>query len=281
MKEALCYAKEKDMKVHCFLCPHHCRIKEGNKGLCDVRENIRGTLYTLNYGELSAIDIDPIEKKPLYGFMTGTKTLSIGSYGCNFRCSFCQNYSIAKELPSTVYKSPDDMVSLAIESKVPSISFTYNEPTIFYEYMLDTAKLAKAKGLKTIMVTNGFITQEALEQLLPYLDAMNIDLKTFDNNTYRKFCNGELEPVKATIKIAYKHVHVEVTTLVVTDMNDNQEELTALCKWLGGVDHNIILHLSRYFPRYKYHAPETDTGFLWDIGEEARKYLKHVYIGNV
>lgn len=275
------YSKENDMKVHCFLCPHHCHLKEGQKGLCGVRENIGGRLYSLNYGELSAIHIDPIEKKPIYHFIPDTKTLSIGSYGCNLSCSFCQNFSIAKELPPTVYKSPDEIVALAIDNKLPSISFTYNEPTIFYEYMLDTAKLAKEKGLKTIMVTNGFITQEALGRLLPYIDAMNIDLKTFDKKTYKKFCNGELENVKDTIIAASKHVHVEVTTLVVTDMNDNEEELTELFKWLGSIDNKIVLHLSRYFPRYKYHAPETDKGFLFAIGEIAKHYLEYVYIGNV
>ncbi len=281
MKEALFYSKADNLDVKCHLCPHQCLIKQGHKGLCGVRENREGILYTLNYGKLSAIHIDPIEKKPLHHFMSGTNTLSVGSYGCNLNCQYCQNYSISKKCPYTLYKSPEEVVTMAIDNHLPSISFTYNEPTIFYEAVLDTAKLAKKAGLKTIMVTNGFITNEAFEYLLPYIDAVNIDLKTFNQQTYKKFCYGDLEPVKETIRIAYKHAHVEVTTLIVTDMNDNEEELTRLFHWLSTIDKKLVLHLSKYYPNYNYHAPQTDTQFIYRMAEKAKQYLDYVYVGNV
>lgn len=281
MKEAM-YYKIEDDHVECRLCAHHCRIKEDKTGICRVRKNIGGKLYSLNYGKLTAIHDDPVEKKPLYHFMPGTRTLSLGSYGCNFACRFCQNYEIAQEQPSFVLeRSPEDIVDMAIREGFPSIAYTYNEPTVFYEFMLETAKHAHSKGLKNIMVTNGFIEREPLEELLDYMDAFNIDLKTFNDDTYRKICGGRLEPVLETIKRASSRSHVEVTTLIVTEMNDTEEELTQIFEWLAGVDKNIPLHLTRYFPCYKYHEPPTDIDFMKKMHEKANKYLTHVHLGNI
>lgn len=281
MKEAMYYKNVVD-HIECRLCAHHCRIKEEKTGICRVRKNIGGKLYSLNYGKLTAIHDDPVEKKPLYHFMPATRTLSLGSYGCNFSCRFCQNYEIAQEEPSfLIDRTPEDIVDMAIREGFPSIAYTYNEPTVFYEFMLDTAKLAHSKGLKNIMVTNGFIEKEPLEELLEYMDAFNIDLKTFNDETYRKICGGRLQPVLETIKLANGKSHVEVTTLIVTGMNDTEEELTQIFEWLSGIDKDIPLHLSRYFPAYKYHEPPTDIDFLKRMNEKAKKYLNHVHLGNI
>lgn len=281
MKEALFYEKAANQSVKCRLCPHHCVIGEGKVGLCGVRENQGGKLYTLNYGKLSALQIDPIEKKPLYSFMPNTQTFSVGSYGCNLGCVFCQNFRIAKAVPETVAKEPEEIVLLAKEMGTPSISYTYNEPSMFYEFVYDTAKLAKQQGLKNVMVTNGYIEKEPLQTLMPYMDALNIDLKSFREETYQKYCNGHLSPVMDTIRFACRHSHVEVTTLVVTEMNDDEEELVELFQWLAAVDENIPLHLSRYFPRYRYDKEPTEVSFMQKMKQEAERFLNHVFLGNV
>ncbi len=281
MKEALFYEKAANQSVKCRLCPHHCVIGEGKVGLCGVRENQGGKLYTLNYGKLSALQIDPIEKKPLYSFMPNTQTFSVGSYGCNLGCVFCQNFRIAKSVPETVAKEPEEIVLLAEKMGTPSISYTYNEPAMFYEFVYDTAKLAKQEGLKNVMVTNGYIEKEPLQTLMPYMDALNIDLKSFRDETYQKYCNGHLSPVMDTIRFACRHSHVEVTTLVVTEMNDDEEELVELFQWLAAVDENIPLHLSRYFPRYRYDKEPTEVSFMQKMKQEAERFLNHVFLGNV
>ena len=281
MQEAMFYIEIDKETLQCHLCPHLCQLKSRQVGRCSVRKNIDNKLYSLNYGKISAIQVDPIEKKPLYSFMPNTSTLSIGSFGCNLACSFCQNHHIAKELPPTRDMQPKDIIELALQFKTPSISYTYNEPIIFYEFMLDTAKLARENNIKNIAVTNGYITEKPLSNILPYIDAMNIDLKSFKKDTYNKFCKGQLEPVKRTIEAANLSCHVEVTTLVVTDMNDDREELLELFKWLANVDKGIPLHLSRYFPRFQYDKPATSVELLEDIKAEAEKYLKYVYLGNV
>lgn len=280
MREALYYEVMGNI-IHCKLCPHHCKIKASQLGKCGVRKNINDKLYSLNYGKLSAINVDPIEKKPLYRFMEKTYTLSIGSYGCNFNCSFCQNYSISKEIPITVEKTPQEVVELALEYNLPSISYTYNEPSIYYEFMLDTVKNAKDRGIKNIMVTNGYIEEEPLKNLLPYLDGMNIDLKAYSEEVYRKFCNGGITPVKKSIELANEFCHVEVTTLIVPGMNDQLSQLSELFQWLASVDNKIPLHLSRYYPRYRYDKPATDIDFMKTAQLEAKRYLRYVYLGNI
>ncbi|MCD5410877.1 MAG: AmmeMemoRadiSam system radical SAM enzyme [Clostridiales bacterium] len=280
MKEAYFY-KSIEESVICILCPHKCLIKENETGICAVRKNIDGKLYSMNYGRLSSINLDPIEKKPLMKFLQNSRTLSVGSFGCNLSCLFCQNYRIAKETPLTVYRTPEDIVNLAREYDIPSISFTYNEPIVSYEFVLDTAILAKEKGIKCILVTNGYIEASPLLHLIQYIDAMNIDLKTFSCDEYKKNCNGEVEPVKRTIKIANKFSHIEVTTLLVTGMNDKEEALLELFNWLAEADKNIPLHLTRYFPSYKYDKPATGIAFARKVKRMAEDILSHVYLGNV
>lgn len=280
MKEAMFYKKCKGYVI-CELCPHNCTIRDGNTGLCRVRKNIGGTLYTLNYGQLSAIHVDPIEKKPLRDFMQGTKTFSIGSYGCNFHCKFCQNYSIAMEIPRTIEVLPDDIIKTALDRKLPSISYTYNEPTIYYEYMYDTAVKAKENYLNNIMVSNGYINEKPLRALLPFIDAMNIDLKTYDNGVYKDICGGDVESVLNTIEISAKHCHVEVTMLIVPTVNDSVEDMKKLFEKLSFKSPNIVVHLSRYFPNYKMYEEPTDVNLLFALQKEALKYFDKVYLGNV
>ncbi len=280
MKEAA-YYKKLDDKASCLLCPHRCVIREGEKGVCGVRQNTGGTLYSINYGKVSAMHIDPIEKKPLYRFMPGTYTFSIGSFGCNLACPFCQNYDISKGNPRTIEYTPENIVSAALQKDTPSISYTYSEPVVFYEFMLDTAKAAKKKGLKNIMVTNGYINKEPLLEALTYMDAMNIDLKAFDENVYRKTLKGSLAPVLETIKEADKKCHVEVTMLIVPKLNDDLLKIKQAAKTLAAINKGIPFHISRYFPRYKYGEPATDTGFLQTAYSECKKYLSYVYLGNV
>ncbi|MBC7959528.1 MAG: AmmeMemoRadiSam system radical SAM enzyme [Vallitaleaceae bacterium] len=280
MKEAMYYESKEDL-VSCKLCPHHCQLKLDQKGRCQVRQNKSGKLMSLNDGFLSAVNSDPIEKKPLYHFMPGTKTLSIGSYGCNFKCDYCQNYDISMETPRTSHYTSEDIVRLALSNELPSISYTYNEPTVFYEFMLRTAKLARENGLKNIMVTNGYISREPLEELLPYMDAMNIDLKTYDKDLYQSVCEGRLENVLETIQIASKSCHVEVTMLIVPRMNDSVEAMEVFLKTLSETCPHIILHLSRYFPRYKREDAPTSLALLDEMKRIGKKYFEHVYVGNV
>ncbi len=280
LKEALFYEKI-DSDVLCHLCPHGCQIKEGQVGICRVRHNESGVMYTKSYGNLSAIHVDPIEKKPLYHFMPGTFTLSIGSYGCNFKCDFCQNFDLSMLTPDTSAYTSMDIVNLALQKQLPSISYTYNEPTVFYEFMLETAQLAHAKGLKNIVVTNGFICQEPLNQLLPFIDAMNIDLKTYNKSLYKTICGGDFNHVVETIKTASEKCHVEVTMLIVPNLNDSLEEMDNLFRYLKHQCPNIVIHLSRYFPRYKRTEKETSIVLLNKIKAIANEYYDHVYLGNV
>lgn len=280
LKEALFYEK-KESVIECKLCPHGCKIVKDQKGICKVRHHQEGVLYTHNYGMLSSINIDPIEKKPLYHFMPGTKTLSIGSYGCNFKCDFCQNFEISMMIPTTSHYTSEDIVRMAEKHHLPSISYTYNEPTVFYEFMLDTAILAKEHGLKNVIVTNGFINQDPLKHILPYIDAMNIDLKTYNKSLYKSICGGNFEDVVATIKTASENCHVEVTMLVVPNLNDSIEEMEALFKYLKLECPNIIIHLSRYFPRYKRTEEPTSIELLKAIKKVANHYFEKVYLGNI
>ena len=235
---------------------------------------------SLNYGKITGLHIDPIEKKPIHFYLRGTQTLSMGSFGCNLHCPFCQNYTIAKGKPPTTDMSPEEVVSRAVKAGVPSISYTYNEPIVFYEMVLETAKLAKKKGLKNILVTNGYIENEPLKELLPYLDAANIDLKGFNAQVYPEVLGGELERVKRTIAFLHGSIHIEVTTLVVTGLSDRREELIRLFQWLASISPELPLHLNRYYPCYRYQEPPTDIEFLLEMKEEAEQVLNRVRSGN-
>lgn len=279
---ALSYNSLNSGVVKCELCPHNCKISNNQTGICKVRKNIDGKLYSLNYGQVSSLGIDPIEKKPLYHFYPQAEVLSLGSWGCNLACSFCQNWQISQQQPSQLKKiAAAEIVENALAKDINLLAYTYSEPTVFYEFMLATAKIASKKGLKNIMISNGFINEKPLNRLLPYLDAANIDLKAFNNNFYKQHCSGGLEAVKRTIKtLAAEEVHLEVTTLIITDLNDDLEELKALVKWLADINSEIPLHLSRYYPAYQLDKSPTNLELMEKAYYQATKYLDHVYLGN-
>lgn len=275
------------MKLICNVCPHNCNLEDGQTGFCRARKNTDGKIVPINYGKVTSIALDPIEKKPLYHFYPGSMILSVGSFGCNLRCGFCQNYSISmcgeENIEYTDKISPEELIGIALKY-VPQgnigIAYTYNEPLIGIEYVLDCAKLAKQKGLKNVVVTNGYASEETINTVLPYIDAMNIDLKAFTQKFYDKI-NGDIETIKNNIKTAAKSCHVEVTTLIIPGENDSIEENTLLAKWLASVNDDIPLHLSRFFPRYKLTDKQaTDVKHIYALADNAKKYLKHVYTGN-
>ena len=290
VKEALLYKKLPEKKVACFLCAHRCLISEGKFGICQTRQNKGGSLYTYAYGGVVAANIDPIEKKPLFHFLPGSKSFSIAAAGCNFRCGFCQNWRISqkkeadKSVERPVPMSPSEIVKGALKYKCRSISYTYTEPTIFFEYAYESARLAREKGLLNIFVTNGYMTKEALEMIRPYLDAANVDLKFFNNESYRRVCGGSLQPVMDTISLMRRlGVWVEVTTLIVPGENDSPEELKAIASFLAGAGKEIPWHISRFHPDYKMtNKDSTPLSILkaaYKIGKDAG--LRYVYIGNV
>jgi pyruvate formate lyase activating enzyme len=286
LKEARYYSKFEDKRVRCKLCPNNCIIDLERVGICKVRKNIDGLLYSINYGEITSIALDPIEKKPLFHFYPGSSIISVGTWGCNFKCEFCQNWEISQQRPFyTKIITPDELVQIAQEYKHEGnigVAYTYNEPTIWYEFVYDSARFVKEKGMKNVLVTNGYINEEPLSDLVPYIDAMNIDLKAFNNDFYQKVCGGRYEIVLRTIEIAVKSgVHVEVTTLIVPGGNDKLEELENEFKALATISKDIPLHLSRYHPAYKYNKPQTDLRILFDAYKLAKNYLNYVYLGNV
>ena len=289
LKEAMYYEKLESSNVICGLCPHECKIAPGKFGICRVRNNIEGTLYTHNYGKISALAMDPVEKKPLYHYFPGKYILSIGTVGCNFRCSFCQNHHIAqrgvgeKREEDGLYEANERyLLSLCRQEEYCiGMAYTYNEPSIWYEYVLDTAKYIKSKDLKNVLVTNGYISEKALSELLPYIDAMNIDLKGFTEEYYRDVCGGSLEYVKSNIEAAVLKCHVEITTLIVPGRNDSEKEMDELSKWLSSIKPSIPLHLSRYFPRYKMKEGPTTAKLLDSLKKIADSNLEYVYIGNL
>ncbi len=283
MKQALYYKKGLENYVYCLLCPQGCKIKEGNKGLCKVRENKEGILYTNNYGRCTSIAIDPVEKKPLYHFYPGSKVLSIGTKGCNLKCGFCQNWTISQSEPKTRILDPKEAVGLAVDggNDCIGIAYTYSEPTIWYEYVLDTAKLLKEEGKANILITNGFIEQAPLQELLPYIDGMNIDLKGFKKSFYRRVCAGDLDPVLRTIEIALEATHVELTNLIIPTFNDDESEIEELTDWVAGLGEDIPLHFSRYHPSFNFDVPPTPVETLIRAREIGLSKLNYVYIGNI
>ncbi|MFW5737248.1 MAG: AmmeMemoRadiSam system radical SAM enzyme [Halanaerobium sp.] len=272
------YRLEDNGVIECELCPHNCKISNNKIGICKVRKNIEGKLYSLNYGQVSSLGIDPVEKKPLYHFYPQSEVLSLGSWGCNMSCEFCQNWQISQQKPSLREFKPAEIVESALEKNVNLIAYTYSEPTVFYEYMLETAEIAAERGLKNILVSNGYINQKPLENLIPFIDAANIDLKAFNNQFYLKHCNGGLEAVKRTIKILAEKIHLEVTTLIVTDLNDDLDELEKLFRWLSEINSEIPLHLIRYYPAYKLNNPPTDLQVMKSSYQLAKKNIWTMFI---
>lgn len=288
IREALYWEKRTDARVLCTLCPHRCLLSPEESGLCGARKNQEGTLIPLTYGEVSSLALDPIEKKPLRRFHPGSVILSVGSVGCNMNCPYCQNHEIARGIPGQVrtrYMSPESLVEKALSLTGQGnigLAYTYNEPLIWYEMILDTGRLIREAGMKNVLVTNGFISLEPLEQLLPLVDALNIDLKSFRPEVYRDRLGGGLETVKETIRMAARQCHVEVTTLVVPGMNDDPEEIRQLAAFLGEISPDIPLHLTRFFPRHRMSdGSPTPAGTLNLLVRLAGQYLNHVYPGNI
>lgn len=285
----------------CPVCPHHCSLKEGQYGRCRARKNEKGTIICVNYGKITALALDPVEKKPLRHFFPGSMILSSGSYGCNLSCPFCQNYQIsmagskekemadyvtdeaAAGIPDFREMSPEELAELAEALRGRGnigVAFTYNEPLVGYEFVRDTARLVRRRGMKNVLVTNGTAELPVLEELLPCIDAMNIDLKGFTRDYYRKL-GGDLDTVKAFIKRAAQVCHVELTTLIVPGENESLEEMERQAGWIAGVDPDIVLHVTRFFPRYRMaDRKATDVELVYRLRDAAGKYLKHVYTGN-
>jgi pyruvate formate lyase activating enzyme len=276
--------KKGDKSVRCLACSHNCLIANNRVGICGVRKNTGGKLFLLVYGKVVAEHVDSIEKKPLYHFLPGSAAYSIGTIGCNFRCGFCQNFDISqlKEVVGNEEK-PEEIVERAIKTKCKSIAYTYNEPTIFVEFVKDIAKIAKKKGLKNILVTNGYESKECMKYLKGHVDAMNIDLKSFSDDFYKRSCGATLKPVLETIKLAHKmKIHVEITTLLIPGENDSEDEIEKIAKFIASVDKNIPWHISRFFPMYKMtNKGPTDIESLRLAEKIGKKYLKHVHVGNV
>jgi len=290
MKEAMLYTKLKDDLVRCQLCAHRCTIKPHRVGICGVRRNEEGTLYTLVYAKAVAVHVDPIEKKPLYHFLPGSASFSIATIGCNFRCLFCQNADISQASKGGGWGypvrdfPPEEVVAGAKRYKCASIAYTYTEPTIFFEYAYDTALLAHQEGIKNIFVTNGYMTEEALEAIEPYLDAANVDLKSFNPQFYRRIVGARLEPVLETIERMHEmRVWVEVTTLIIPGQNDGEEELREIARFIAGIDVKMPWHISRFVPHYKMRnipfTPVETIHRATEIGHE--EGLRYVYAGNV
>ena len=282
MREALFYQKLNGGFVQCGLCPHLCRIAKDKTGICKVRKNNGGVLTTESYGRISGLSLDPIEKKPLKMFYPKSFILSVGSYGCNMKCAYCQNHSISQSIPQTRFILPEELLAIAkSEPDNLGIAFTYNEPLISIEYILDTAPLFKSVGLKTVLVTNGMINIEPLKALLPYIDAMNIDFKAFDTEKYKSL-KGDLAAVMKTVEESSKACHVEITSLIVPGQNDTEKDIISLSDWLKGISPKIPLHITRFYPRYKFSNYEsTPKETLEKLAALALKKLKYVYLGNI
>ena len=289
MKEAMLYEKLSDQRVHCYLCHHHCRIGEGKRGVCAVRENREGTLYTLVYRQLISRNVDPVEKKPMFHFAPGSRSFSIATVGCNFRCDFCQNYEIS-QMPrdeNTITGqdvAPEEIVAMAKKTGCKTIAYTYTEPTIYFEYAYDIALKASKEGLKNIFVTNGYMTEEALRTIHPHLHGANVDLKAFQEEFYRNRCGAKLEGVLRSLEVMKElGVWVEITTLIIPGLNDSEGELGGLARFIASLGKEVPWHISRFHPTYKM-LDRSPTSVR--VLERARKIgleagLRYVYTGNV
>ena len=274
----------------CKVCFRHCDIKEGGRGFCGARTCQGGVVVASNYGKVTSLALDPIEKKPLNRFHPGSYIISVGSYGCNLSCPFCQNHDISwprnleRMEKSAEYLAPEDLADLAYKYRNQGnigVAFTYNEPLVGYEYVRDTARLMHHKGMKNVLVTNGTASLEILEELKPYIDAMNIDLKGFTDHYYSEVLGGSRQMTMAFIEEAVKFCHVELTTPIVPGENDSEEEIREMTEWIAGLDKEIPLHISRFFPRFNMTDRDaTDVGLIYRLADVARERLKYVYTGN-
>lgn len=278
--------------VQCQACEHFCAVRPGEAGKCGVRRNVDGTLYLVVYGEAIAAHVDPVEKKPLFHFLPGGEILSIGTYGCNFRCPFCQNWQMSQTRDfddRSEYlgqqATPEALVNTCLRNHIPMIAYTYNEPTVFFEYTYDTAKLAHEHGIKNVYVSNGYMSQAALDMIEPYLDGINVDLKAFSEEFYREQCQARLEPVKRNIATIARQarIWIELTTLLVPDLNDSEDELRAMAEWLAGVSLDLVWHVTAFHPDYEMLDRQSTSpqslSRAYEIGKSAG--LHYVYVGNV
>jgi pyruvate formate lyase activating enzyme len=298
IKECVLYKKKKNEMVQCFGCAHKCLIDKGNFGTCKVRKNMEGKLMLMVYGKIASLGVDPIEKKPLYHFYPGSCAFSIGTVGCNFKCEWCQNWDITQASKVKTNSeastsenhrifgeeiSPKEVVDEALKTGCRSIAYTYNEPAVFIEFVKDCAVLAQKQGLKNILVTNGYFSKESFDYIKDYIDAANIDLKSFNEDTYSKYCGADLEVVLDNIKRFHKKgIWIEITTLLIPGINDTSLELEKIAKFISSVDKNIPWHISRFFPKYKMTGkPVTHIEDLERAYKIGKKYLNDVHIGNV
>lgn len=288
-KEAMFWERQEDGLIHCFLCSHNCVIADTEVGFCGVRQNLSGKLISHTYGKVIARGIDPVEKKPLYHFLPGSQTYSIATCGCNLKCSFCQNWQISQCGPSSGHRkpveiSPEAVVREAANNSCRSISYTYTEPTVFFEYAYDISRKSKECGLFNIFVTNGYMTPDVVDTITPYLDAANIDLKFFSEQNYLKFCGGSLDPVITTIEKMFSNgIWLEITTLLINGVNDSEEELYGLASFIADLNKDIPWHISGFRPEYKLSEREVTSSVsikkAMEIGKKSG--LKYVYPGNV
>jgi pyruvate formate lyase activating enzyme len=282
-REAMYYSMEGE-RADCVLCPWHCHIGPDQVGRCGVRQNVDGALHTLNYAEVTSLALDPIEKKPLYHFHPGAAILSMGTFGCNLSCGFCQNWQISQQRAPSRVVTPSEAVELA-KSYVPEgnlgLAYTYNEPFIWYEYLRETAPLIKEAGLVNVLVTNGIVEAEPLEALLPFIDAMNVDIKSMSEKFYLQHCKGQALPARQTVERAFGRTHVEITNLLIPGENDSEEEVQALVDWAAAVSPDLVLHLSAYHPDYEFNAPATPPETLQRAFQIAKGKLRQVYVGNI
>ena len=290
MREAMFYEPMAGNKVRCHLCNHHCKIQEGKTGICGVRQNLGGKLFSLVYGKIVAEHIDPIEKKPLFNFLPGSKAFSIGTVGCNFRCRHCQNFDISqypRKHEGEIIgrdRSPEQIVAAAKAAGCETIAYTYTEPTIFYEFAYDTAILSQKEGIKNVFVSNGYMSSETARQIGPYLDAINIDIKAFNDNFYKEICGARLKPVLQTIQLMKElGVWVEVTTLIIPGLNDEEQELRDIAHFVKSVGVEVPWHVAQFYPAYQMHdrppTPEATIRRAREIG--LAEGLRYVYGGNL
>jgi pyruvate formate lyase activating enzyme len=275
------YYEKKNGQTDCKMCPHHCKILPGKLGICRGRKNEDGKLWAINYGETTSIALDPIEKKPLYHFYPGSNILSIACNSCNMRCPFCQNWEISQGDVPTEYIAPDTLTKIYKEHQSIGIAYTYTEPLMWFEYLLDAGEMIHKEGGKNVLVTNGLINEKPLLDLIPLIDAMNVDLKTMKVDIYKKILSGDLEKVKNTIEIGHKHCHIEITNLIVTGLNDRKSDIVNLIDYVASIDSDIPIHFSRYYPNYKYDKAPTSVKKLEYAYERAKEKLHYVYLGNI
>ena len=271
------------MTCRCNICPNCCSIDDGDFGICGVRSCKQGEIYLPYYGRLSAVSNDPVEKKPLYHFFPGSSIFSVGFYGCSLSCPFCQNHRISKDFPAPPAQSvsPDQLVNLALDSRATAVAYTYSEPIVHFEWIIETCAAARKAGLKNVLVTNGYINKKPGRLLLEHVDAANVDLKSFSDEFYKKELHGRLAPVLEFIETASETVHTEVTTLIIPGKNDTDEEIREAAGFIADIDRNIPYHLSAYYPAFKYTIPPTQPGHLKKLAESASEYLNFVFTGNI